>query len=160
MSGFMNVLGLGRAAQDPDIKYFDSGTVKASVDVVYSNQYTTKAGEKKEDVYFIKCCAWGKTAEIIGNYIKKGDLFNLEGSLITESWEDKTTGKNRSRMMVNISRVHLLPNNRNNTEENNSHQETQGNILEQNYQTQVQNQVIPTPQKEQIKPQDLEDIPF
>lgn len=154
MSGFMTVTGLVRASQDPDIKYFDSGTVKATLDVVYSNKYTTKNGEKKEDSYFIKCSAWGKTAEIIGNYIQKGHLFSLEGNLITETWVDSQTGKNRSKMLVSINRVHLLPNNKNGDSEESFDNANSAKLADTLKGEQIKNQV----QKEQISTEYLDDL--
>ena len=63
-------------------------------------------GEKKK-TYFIPCVSFGKTAEFMGNYVSKGDLISLAGTLTQNQWEDKD-GNKRSSFSVSCSQVNLL----------------------------------------------------
>lgn len=65
-----------------------------------NRQWKNEAGEKQEDVTFIDIDGFGKTAEMIGQYFKKGKPIYLEGRLRVESWTDKATGQKRSKLGV------------------------------------------------------------
>jgi single-strand DNA-binding protein len=62
--------------------------------------------------HWFKCEAWGKTAEIIANFITKGDLVLFDGVMVQETWNDKVTGQKRDKTLVKVERIHLLPNKR------------------------------------------------
>jgi single-strand DNA-binding protein len=109
---FAKVQLMGRAGKDPEVRYFENGTVKANISVAVSRKYNSKAGESNDKTDWIKCDAWGKTAEILANFITKGDLVLFDGELTTESWTDKQTGQKRDKTIVNIKQIHLLPNKR------------------------------------------------
>lgn len=55
--------------------------------------FTPEGGEKREEVTFIDLEAWGRTAEVIGEYFKKGKPIFIDGRLKLDQWDDKTTGK-------------------------------------------------------------------
>lgn len=99
-----NVNLVGNIGQDPEMKYFESGknNVKFSLAL---NSYNAKT--KKEITDWVSCEAWGKTAELIGEYCKKGHKLAIEGSLKTQKWEDDK-GNKRSRTFVLVSRVEFL----------------------------------------------------
>ena len=99
-----NVNLVGNIGQDPEMKYFESGknNVKFSLAL---NSYNAKT--KKEITDWVSCEAWGKTAELIGDYCKKGHKLAIEGSLKTRKWEDND-GNKRSRTFVLVSRVEFL----------------------------------------------------
>ena len=109
---FAKVQLMGRTGKDPDVKYFENGTVKASISVAVSRKYNSNAGESNEKTDWVNCVAWGKTAEIIANFITKGDLVMFDGELTTESWTDKVTGQKRDKTLVKVASIHLLPNKR------------------------------------------------
>lgn len=108
---FANADIMGRVGRDPDIKYFESGTVKCTLSLAVSSKFK-KGEETQESTDWFDVEAWGKTAEIIANYVHKGDLICIEGTLQTQKWEDKNTGAKRSKVVVNARQVHLLPNKR------------------------------------------------
>ena len=99
-----NVNLVGNIGQDPEMKYFESGknNVKFSLAL---NSYNAKT--KKEITDWVSCEAWGKTAELIGEYCKKGHKLAIEGSLKTRKWEDDK-GNKRSITFVLVSRVEFL----------------------------------------------------
>lgn len=101
------VVIIGRLTSDPELKQTQSGTSVASFSVANNRSYT-KDGEKKDNVSFVNCVAWGKTGEIIAKYCKKGKQVAIEGRLQTDSWDDKETGKKRSAMKVVVETFQFL----------------------------------------------------
>lgn len=77
---------IGRATRDPEVKEVN-GSMIASFGLATNKKYTTKAGEKKEMVEFHNCTAWGKLADIIGKYVRKGHQLFVSGEIRTRSWE-------------------------------------------------------------------------
>lgn len=99
-----SVILIGNLGQDPEMKYFDSGSKVTKFSLALRG-YSKK--EEKESTDWISCEAWGKTAELIGEYCKKGHKLAIEGSLKTQKWEDDK-GNKRSRTFVLVSRVEFL----------------------------------------------------
>lgn len=95
---------IGNLGQDPEMKYFNSGAVNVKFSLAL-NSYNKK--EEKEVTDWVNCEAWKKTAELIGEYCKKGDKVAVEGSLKTQNWEDDN-GNKRSRTFVLVSRIEFL----------------------------------------------------
>lgn len=95
----------GNLGQDPEIKYTPSGTALANFSLAVSERYTTQGGEKREETHWIPCVCWGRTAELLGEYCKKGSSVFLQGRLKVEEWTDKDTQKKRSKMVVNVDRL-------------------------------------------------------
>jgi single-strand DNA-binding protein len=80
---------LGRVGQEPEIRYAPSGTAFANVSVATSEEWKDKqTGEKKESTEWHRIVVIGKLAEIVGEYVKKGDQIYFEGQLKTRKWTD------------------------------------------------------------------------
>lgn len=90
----------GNIVRDPELKYSQSGAAIGRVTIANNVKYKTKEGQPKEDVTFVDVTAFGKTAENIAKFFKKGSTILIEGRLKTESWEDKTTKEKRSKLAV------------------------------------------------------------
>ena len=100
----LNVVNLvGRVGQDPDVKYFESGTVKCSLTLAVNRR-----SSKNEQPDWFNLELWGKTAEVAANYVRKGGLIGVQGSLKIETWSDRTTGTNRSKPVIKVDRLDLL----------------------------------------------------
>ncbi|MEA5510196.1 single-stranded DNA-binding protein [Crocosphaera sp. UHCC 0190] len=100
----VNVVNLvGRAGRDPEVRYFESGTVLCTLTLAV-NRRSSKSDEP--DWFNLKI--WGKTAEIAANYVKKGSLIGIQGSLEIETWTDRNTGTNRSSPVIRVDRLDLL----------------------------------------------------
>ena len=100
----LNVVNLvGRAGSEPEIRYFDSGRVLCELPLAV-NRPTSKSD--KPDWFKLKI--WGKTAEVAGNYVHKGSLIGIKGSLVIETWADRNTGKQRSSPVIQVDRLDLL----------------------------------------------------
>ena len=88
------VMLIGNVTQDPELKKIPSGQSVVSFGVATNRQWTDKvSGEKKKQVEFHNLVAWGKLAEIVGQYIKKGSKIYIEGRLQTRSWDDQSGAK-------------------------------------------------------------------
>lgn len=80
-------IGIGRLGADPEVRTFDSGDKVANFSIACSEQWKDKDGNKKENTDWINVAVFGKLAEIIEQYVKKGSLIYLEGKLQTRSYE-------------------------------------------------------------------------
>lgn len=79
---------IGNICADPEVKYTPSGTAILTVSLATSRRYKEKqTGEKKEDTEFHRLVMFGKTAEIAGEYLKKGSQTYVEGRLRTQKWQ-------------------------------------------------------------------------
>lgn len=108
MAGDLNrVTLIGRLVKDPELKYLQSGTAIANFTIASNRVYNTANGEKKEDVSYFDCLAWGKQGEIIVEYCKKGKRIAVEGRLQQNRWEDPD-GKKRSKIEIVSENVQFL----------------------------------------------------
>jgi len=80
---------IGRLGNDPEIKTYDGGRVKASLSLATNSSYKNANGEKVEETNWHNVVAWGKTAELAGKLMKKGKEVALEGKLINRKYDDK-----------------------------------------------------------------------
>jgi single-strand DNA-binding protein len=109
MSGSVNrVILVGRLGKDPEIRSTPSGTTVAKFTIATDERYTDRAGEKQERTEWHNIVAWSKLAEICGQYLKKGKLVFIEGSLRTDSWDDKETGQKKYRTEIVAQNMQML----------------------------------------------------
>ncbi len=101
------VLLIGNLTRDPELRYVPSGTAVATFTVAVNRVYTSQAGEKKEEVSFIKIVVWGRRAEVCGEYLSKGSPVFIEGRLQSRSWEGQD-GQKRSTTEVIADNVQFL----------------------------------------------------
>ena len=107
MASFNKVLLMGNLTRDPELRYVPSGTAVATFTVAVNRVYTSQAGEKKEEVSFIRIVVWGRRAEVCGEYLSKGSPVFVEGRLQSRSWEGQD-GQKRSTMEVIADNVQFL----------------------------------------------------
>ena len=100
MANFNKVILAGNLTRDPELRYTPKGTAIARIGLAINRNWTSESGEKKEEVTFVDVDAFGKTAEIIGQYFKKGRPILMEGRLRYETWDDKQSGQKRSKLGV------------------------------------------------------------
>jgi single-strand DNA-binding protein len=108
MANLNKVMLIGNLTRDPEIKYTPKGTAIADIGLAVNRNYTTESGEKREEVTFIDVTLWGRVAEIVGEYCKKGRPLFVEGRLQLDSWDDKQTGQKRSKLKVVGDNIQLL----------------------------------------------------
>lgn len=100
MSSYNKVILMGNLTRDPEILYTPKGTAVAEIGLAVNRVYTTDGGEKREEVTFVDVTLWGRTAEIAGEYLKKGRPAFIEGRLQLDSWDDKQSGQKRTKLKV------------------------------------------------------------
>ena len=87
---------LGHLGSDPELRYLETGTALATFSIATSRRWTDAAGQDQEETEWTRVAAWGKVAEIAGQYLHKGSRLFLVGRLKTRSWNDTETGERRS----------------------------------------------------------------
>jgi single-strand DNA-binding protein len=102
------VILLGNIGKDPEIKFLPSGSAVATFSIATSERFKDKGGEWQDRTEWHNLVAFGKTAEIIRDYVKKGSKLYVEGSLRTQSWDDKTSGQKRYRTEIVVNDLSLL----------------------------------------------------
>ena len=90
----------GNLTRDPELKALPSGSSVVNFSVATNRTYKTKDGEKKEDVEYHNLVAFGKTAELIQQYMKKGSAIFIEGRIQTRSWEKDEQKHYRTEIVV------------------------------------------------------------
>jgi single-strand DNA-binding protein len=80
---------IGNLGTAPEVKNFDNGKSIAKFSVATNESYYNQKGEKVQETQWHNVVAWGKTAEIAGKYLSKGQEIAIEGKLTTRSWDDK-----------------------------------------------------------------------
>jgi single-strand DNA-binding protein len=95
-----NATLLGRLGQDPEVRYFDSGSVKARFSLAVDRP--GKGEAKQTDWFNIE--AWGKLAEFSGEWLKKGTLVSVQGSIEINNWQDQT-GNTRETPLIRASEI-------------------------------------------------------
>lgn len=124
------VLIIGRLGTDPELKYTPSGVAVCNFSVATSENWTDKSGQKQEKTEWHRMKAFGKTAELINQYLNKGSQAYFEGSLQTRMWE-KDGHKNYT-TEVNIKSVQFLGG-RDTSKSSSKGQESQENAMNQDY---------------------------
>ncbi len=109
MANFNKVILLGNLTRDPEVRYTPKGTAVAEVGLAI-NRFVpaSDGGEKREETTFVDVTLWGRTAEIAGEYLKKGRPVLIEGRLQLDTWDDKTSGQKRSKLKVVGETLQLL----------------------------------------------------
>lgn len=100
MASFNKVILAGNLTRDPELRYTPKGTAVCKFGLAISRNWTNEAGEKKEEVTFVDVDAFGRQAEVVAQYMKKGRPFLVEGRLKLDQWDDKQSGQKRSRLGV------------------------------------------------------------
>lgn len=90
MRGVNKVILIGNLGKDPEVRYTSSGQAVANFPIATTEVSTNKEGNKQEYTEWHRIVAWGRLAEICGEYLTKGKPVYIEGTIRTRSWEDKT----------------------------------------------------------------------
>jgi single-strand DNA-binding protein len=102
------VILLGNVGKDPEIRSTPSGTMVASFTLATSDRQKDQAGNWQDRTEWHNLVAFTRTAEIVRDYVKKGTKLYIEGSLRTNSWEDKQTGQKKYRTEIIVNDMSLL----------------------------------------------------
>ena len=94
------VILVGNLTRDPEIRYTPKGSAVADVGLALNRVYTTENGERREEVSFVDITLWARLAELAQQYLTKGRQVYIEGRLQMDTWQDRQTGQNRSKLKV------------------------------------------------------------
>ncbi len=145
---------IGNLTRDPELRYTPTGAAVCTIGLATNRQWTTEAGEKKEETEFHRVVAWNKLAELCSQLLAKGRKIYVEGRLRTNQWQGQD-GAQRNTTEVVIEDMIILDSKRPVTGGEEVHGEPmeEAPIAEKQVETPVEN----TPVTEQVNP---DDIPF
>jgi single-strand DNA-binding protein len=107
MANYNRVLLMGNLTRDVELRHTPSNTPVANIGLAVNRQFKTKEGDSKEETTFVECEAWGRTAEVMNQYLSKGRPVFIEGRLKFDSWEDQQ-GQKRSKLKVVIESFEFI----------------------------------------------------
>ena len=93
---------VGRAGRNPEVRYFESGTVVANLTMAVNRR------NRDDEPDWFNLEIWGKQAQVAADYVKKGSLIGITGSFKMDSWKDRNTGEDRNKPVVRVDRLELL----------------------------------------------------
>jgi single-strand DNA-binding protein len=106
----LNLVSLvGRVGTDPDVRYFESGSVVCRLTLAVDRR---SRNSDQPDWFDLEL--WGKTAEVAAQYAKKGSLIGVSGALKFDRWQDRQSGAERSKPVIRVDRMELLGSKRDN----------------------------------------------
>lgn len=108
MASFNKVLLMGNVTRDPELRYTPSGAAVCALGFAVNRRFTNTRGEEQNETCFVDVDVWGKQAENVSRYLRKGSPAFIEGRLRYDQWDDRETGKKRSRLTVTAERVQFL----------------------------------------------------
>ena len=106
MSSVNKVILLGNIGKDPEVRETKAGNIVNMV-MATSEKYTDKSGQKQENTEWHNLVVFGKLADVVSKYVKKGDKLYVEGSITTRKWEDKE-GNTRYTTEVKVRDLTML----------------------------------------------------
>ncbi len=112
MASFNKVILAGNLTRDPELRYTPKGTAVANFSLAVNRTWKSESGESKEEVSFISVEAFGRQAEVIAQYMRKGRPLLIEGRLKQDTWEDKNTHQKQSKLKVVLEGFTFIDSNR------------------------------------------------
>ena len=100
--GINSVSLVGRAGRDPEVRYFESGSVVANLTIAVNRR------NRNDEPDWFNLEIWGKQAQVAADYVKKGSLIGITGSFKLDTWKDRNTGEDRTKPVVRVDRLELL----------------------------------------------------
>lgn len=109
MAAYNKVILIGNLTADPEVRRLQSsGTAVCTLRLAIDDSYQNRNGDKVDRTVFVDCDAWDKQAELCQRFLAKGRSVLVDGRLQMDSWQDRETGKNRSKLKVRADRIVFL----------------------------------------------------
>ncbi len=118
--GVNSVTLVGRAGRDPEVRYFESGSVVANLTMAVNRR------NRDDEPDWFNLEIWGKQAQVAADFVKKGSLIGVLGSFKIDSWNDRKTGEQRNKPVVRVDRLELLGSKRDSESNNTNGSEFSG----------------------------------
>jgi single-strand DNA-binding protein len=112
MANLNKVMLIGNLTRDPEVRYTPSGKAVADISLAINRVWNNDQGQKQEETTFVDVTLWGRQAELAQQYLTKGRGVYIEGRLQMDSWDDKETGKKRTKLKVVGDNLQFLPDGR------------------------------------------------
>lgn len=109
MANYNRVILLGHLTREPELSYLPSQTPVVDFGIATNRTWTTREGEKREEVCFIDCRAFGNAAENLNKYVSKGHLLLIDGRLSFDQWTAQD-GSKKSKHRVTVEHFQFMPN--------------------------------------------------
>ena len=100
MATLNKVMIIGNLTRDPELRHTGKGTAVAEIGIAINRVWKDESGQKQEETTFVEVTLWGRQAEVAAEYLTKGRPVYIEGRLQTDTWDDKETGKKRSKLTI------------------------------------------------------------
>lgn len=100
MANLNKVMLIGNLTRDPELRHTPKGTAVSEISLAINRNWTNDQGQKQEETTYVEVTLWGRQAEVVQQYVTKGSPIYIEGRLQLDSWDDKETGKKRSKLRV------------------------------------------------------------
>ena len=107
MANYNRVILVGNLTRDPQLRYTPSQAAVCDFGLAINRQWNSQDGQKREEVTFVDCTAWARSAETLAKYVTKGSPLLVEGRLTYRTW-DGPDGKKRSKLEVTVERFQFL----------------------------------------------------
>lgn len=108
MASYNRVILVGNITRDVELRYTPGGTAVTELGLAVNDKRKNAQGEYVDEVTFVDCTAFGRTAEVAAEYLSKGSPVLIEGRLKLDTWEDKNGGGKRSKLRVMAERMQML----------------------------------------------------
>ena len=102
LAGTNQVALVGRAGRDPEVRYFESGSMVANLTLAVNR----RSRDDQPDWFPLEI--WGKQAQVAADYVRKGSSLGIIGSFKLDRWTDRSTGEERTKPVINVDRLELL----------------------------------------------------
>lgn len=99
---------IGNLGRDPETRYLPSGGAVTNFTIAVSDDYKDKTGQMVEQTEWVRLVAYGKLAEVCGEYLKKGSKVFVQGKMKTRKYQDRATGQDRYSTEVQIENMQML----------------------------------------------------
>lgn len=160
MASLNKVMLMGNLTRDPELRYTPSGRPVADISLAINRVWIDEQKGKQEETIFVDVTLWGRQAELASQYLSKGRGAFIEGRLQMDTWDDKETGKKRSKLKVVGDTLQFLPDGKGASgggQSGGSNYPPRQAAQPQRYANPPQSQSAPAPMDDF---QDDEDIPF
>jgi len=153
---YNKVVLVGNLTRDIELKYLQSGTAIGSTAIATSRKFKGSDGSQKEEVCFIDVSAFGRTAEVMNQYLKKGSKVLVDGRLKLDQWQDQN-GNKRSKHSVIVESMQMLDSKGDNNGGNNNSYNSAPPQQNNSY-NQQQNSPANTPRVQEQQPSSIPEI--